>query len=131
MKQGESPKSPLPCPNPVHIMPTPAAQSIPEAPATKAKASPSALLVQNFRKLVVIVQTCATTSKDIGSSYCMAQWMVSVLVQIWSTWTSAIPPALPVPATSKGLRNWFGETQSPPLFVFFFLCFILFYSILF
>ena len=57
----------LPSTGQVYILPTPTTQSIPEAPAAKAKASPSALLVQNFRKLV-------------GT----AQRMVRVLVQMWS-----------------------------------------------
>ena len=55
--------------------------------------------------------------------------MVQVLVQIWSTWTLAIPPAPQVLTASKGLRNWFGGTQSPPLFVLNFSYFILFYFI--
>ena len=52
-----------------HILPTPAAQSIPEAPVTKNKASPSALLVKNFRKLVITVQTFATTSKTLAAAH--------------------------------------------------------------
>ena len=58
--------------------------------------------------------------------------MVRELVQTWSTWTSAIPLASPVPTESKGLRNWFwGEAQYPPLFVLIFLLyFILSYFIL-
>ena len=55
-----------------------------------------------------------------------------MLIQTWSTWTSAIPLAPPVLIASKGLRNWFwGEAQYPPLFVLIFLLyFILSYFIL-
>ena len=59
----------LPSTNQVYILPTPVAQSIPEAPAAKAKASPSALLVQNFRKLVVTVQNFATTFKTLVAAH--------------------------------------------------------------
>ena len=59
----------LPSTNQVYILPTPATQSIPESPTAKAKASPSALLVQNFRKLVAIVQTFATTSKTLAATH--------------------------------------------------------------
>ena len=58
----------LPSTGQVYILPTPAAQSIPEAPAAKVKANPFALLVQNFRKLVATVQTCATTSKTLAAN---------------------------------------------------------------
>ena len=48
-------------PLPVYILS--AAQPMPEetAPAAKAKASPSLSMLQNFKKLVAIVQTFATT----------------------------------------------------------------------
>ena len=46
----------------VHILPTPAAHSTPEAPTAKAEAIPSALPAQNIRKLVAFVQTFATAS---------------------------------------------------------------------
>ena len=59
----------LPSTDQVYILPTPVAQSIPEAPAAKAKAIPSALLVQNFRKLVVTVQTFSTTSKTLATTH--------------------------------------------------------------
>ena len=49
-------------PLPMYILPTPAANSKPAAPAPKAHASPS-LLVQNIRKLVVTIRAFATTSK--------------------------------------------------------------------
>ena len=58
----------LPSTDSVYILPTPAAQSIPKAPATKAEASPSAPLVQNVRKLVATVQTFATTSKTLATA---------------------------------------------------------------
>ena len=59
----------LPSTDQVYILPTLAAQSIPEALAAKVKVSPSALLVQNFRKLVTIVQTFATTSKALATAH--------------------------------------------------------------
>ena len=59
--------SPLPRPDPVHILPTPVAHSTPETPTIKATAS--ALAVQNFRKLVAYVQTFATTSKTLTTAH--------------------------------------------------------------
>ena len=59
----------LPSTSQVYSLPTPTTQSITEAPAAKAKASQSALLVQNFRKLVATVQTCATTSKTLVAAH--------------------------------------------------------------
>ena len=53
-------------PLPVYILPV--ANSKPTAPAPKAHASPS-LLVQNFMKLMVIAQTFATTSKTQAVVY--------------------------------------------------------------
>ena len=53
----------------VYILPTPATQSIPEAPAAKAEASPFAPLMQNYRKLVVIVQTFSTTLKTLAAAH--------------------------------------------------------------
>ena len=55
----------LPSTDLVYILSTPATQSIPEAPAAKAEANPFALLVQNCRKLVAIIQTFDTTSKTL------------------------------------------------------------------
>ena len=49
-------------PLPVYILPTPAANSKPVAPAPKAHASPS-LLIQNIMKLVATIRAFATTSK--------------------------------------------------------------------
>ena len=60
--------SPLPCPDPVHILPTPIAHSTPETPA--AKAIPSTLpVLQNFRKLVAYVRTFTTTSKTLVAAH--------------------------------------------------------------
>ena len=58
----------LPSTDPVYILPTPATQSISEAPAAKAEAIPFAPLVQKFRKLVAIVQNFATTSKTLAAA---------------------------------------------------------------
>ena len=63
-------KSPLPAtpaPDQVHILPKPAAHSTHEAPTVEA--SSSALLVQNFRKLVPRVQTFATTSQTLVAAH--------------------------------------------------------------
>ena len=62
-----SPLPATPSPEPVHILPTAAAHSIPETPT--AKAISSALPVQNFRKLVAYVQTFATTSQTLAVSH--------------------------------------------------------------
>ena len=60
--------SPLPCPSPVYILPSPAAHSKPETPT--AKAIPSTLhALQNLKKLVAIVQTFATTSQTLAVSH--------------------------------------------------------------
>ena len=58
---------PLPAshsPDQVHILPKPTAHSTQETPT--AEASPSALLLQYFRKLVAFVQTFSTTSKTLA-----------------------------------------------------------------
>ena len=62
-----SPLPAAPSPDPVHILSTPVAHSTPETPT--AKAIPSALLVQNFRKLVASVQTFATTSHTLAAAH--------------------------------------------------------------
>ena len=56
-------------PLPMYILP--ATQPILEepAPAVKAKASPSLPMMQNFKKLVAIVQTFATTSKTLAAAH--------------------------------------------------------------
>ena len=56
-----------PSPDPVHILPTPAAHSTPETPTTKA--IPSALPVQYFRKLVASIQTFTTTSQTLAPGH--------------------------------------------------------------
>ena len=92
--------NPLPValyPEPLHILPIPATQFTLERTG-KTEVSPSALPVHNFGKLVATVQTFATTSKTSATTYTAwhSGWLKK-LVQIWSTWTSAILPAPPVP----------------------------------
>ena len=53
----------------VYILPTPAANSKPTAPAPKSKSNPSLLVLQNIRKLVAIAQAFATTSKKMATAY--------------------------------------------------------------
>ena len=55
-------------PLPVYILPTPAANSKPAAPAPKAHASPS-LFVQNIRKLVATIRAFATASKTQAAAH--------------------------------------------------------------
>ena len=58
---------PLPPTDSVYILPTPAAQSTPKTPTTKA--TPSALSVlHNIRKLVANVRAFATTSKTLAAA---------------------------------------------------------------
>ena len=53
---------------PMHILPSHAAHSTPETPT--AKAIPSTLPpLQNLKKLVAYVQTCATTSKTLAAAH--------------------------------------------------------------
>ena len=56
-------------PLPVYILPTPAAQFTPEAPALKAKSNPSLHVMQKFKKLVANVQAFASTSKTQAVAY--------------------------------------------------------------
>ena len=56
-----------PSPDPMHILPTPTTHSTPETPT--AKAIPSALPVNYFRKLVATVQTFVTTSKTLATAH--------------------------------------------------------------
>ena len=56
-------------PLPMYIMPTPAANSKPAAPAPKAKSNPSLPAMQKFKKLVANVQAFATTSKTQAVAY--------------------------------------------------------------
>ena len=81
---GEEPQKLIPQPNPinlnpnattqpknsplsVYIQPSPAAQSTPKTPTTKA--IPPLLPTQNFRKLVATAQIFATTSKKLAVSH--------------------------------------------------------------
>ena len=61
--------SPLPSPDPMHTLPSPAAQFTPEAIAPKDEAIPSALPVQYFKKLVATAQIFATTSKKLAAAH--------------------------------------------------------------
>ena len=64
----QAPNSPLPAApslNPMHILPTHAGHSTLETPT--AKAIPSALPMQYFKKLMAYVQTFATTSKTLAA----------------------------------------------------------------
>ena len=56
-------------PLPVYILPTPAANSKPVAPAPKSKSNPSLPAMQKFKKLVANVQAFATTSKTQAVVY--------------------------------------------------------------
>ena len=61
---------PLPPTDSVNILPSPASQSQPKTPqSSTTKATPSLLVLQNIRKLVVIVQASATTSKTQAAAY--------------------------------------------------------------
>ena len=125
----------------VHILPTPVEHSTPETPT--AKAIPSALHVQHFKKLVAFVETFATTSKKLAAAY--TTWHNGWLIQkpSWFRFGAPGPQQLhqlhQFPAASKGLRNLFffffffwggggggGGAQSPPLFCFEFFFVILF-----
>ena len=61
--------NPLPAapPDTVFILPMPAAQPKPQASTTKA--TPSLLVLQNFRRLVASVHAFATTSKTMATAY--------------------------------------------------------------
>ena len=56
-------------PLPVYILPTPAANSKPTAPAPKAKSNSSLPAMQKFKKLVANLQDSATTSKTQADAY--------------------------------------------------------------
>ena len=62
-----SPLPATPSPDPVHILLPPIAHSTLETPI--AKAIPSALPAQNFRKLVAFVQTFTTTSQTLAATH--------------------------------------------------------------
>ena len=53
----------------VYILPMPAAQPKPAAPAPKGKFNPSLHAMQNFRRLVASVHAFATTSKTMATAY--------------------------------------------------------------
>ena len=113
----------LPSPAP---QPTPAANSKPAAP--EAKSNPLSAM-QKFKKLVAIAQIFATTSKKMAAAH--IAWHSG-----WFGCRFGFGAPEPrhfraplVPAASKGLRKWFGGTQSPPLLVLIFL--VLFYFIAF
>ena len=53
----------------VYILPTPAANSKPSAPAPKGKSNTSLHAMQNIRRLVASVHTLATTSKTMATAY--------------------------------------------------------------
>ena len=63
--------NPLPAapPDSVFILPMPAAQPKPAAPAPKGKSNPSLHAIQNIRRLVASVHTFATTSKKMANAY--------------------------------------------------------------
>ena len=62
-----SPLPAAPFPDQMHILPKPAAHETHETPT--AKAIPSALPMQYFRKLVAYVQTFAITSKTLAATH--------------------------------------------------------------
>ena len=123
---------PLPPTDSVHILPSLASQSQPKTPAAKTKAIPPLLpILQNFRKLVATAQIFATTSKKLAAAH--TAWH-SGWFRCWFRHGAPGPQhfsALPVPAASKGLRNWFGGSTISHTFCFNFSCFILLYFILF
>ena len=53
----------------VYILPTPAANSKPAAPAPKGKSNPSLHVMQDIKELVAIAQAFATTSKKMATAY--------------------------------------------------------------
>ena len=60
--------SPLPSPDPVHTLPSPAAEFTPEAPTIKA--TPFTLpVLQNIRKLVATVRAFGTTYKTLAATH--------------------------------------------------------------
>ena len=94
-------------PLPVYILPTPAANPKPAAPAPKAKSNLSLPMLKNFKRLVAIVQSFAITSKKMAAAH----------IAWHSGWFGcrfgfgALEPrhflAPPVPTASKGQRKWF------------------------
>ena len=68
--------SPMPCPDQVHILPSPTSHSTPKTPTTKVIPYPLPML-QNFRKLVAYVRTFATTSKTLVDTAWHSGWFES------------------------------------------------------
>ena len=66
-------KSPLPVApstDQIYILPSPASQSQPKTPETPTiKSNPSLPILQNFKRLVAIVQSFATTSKKMAAAH--------------------------------------------------------------
>ena len=61
---------PLPPTDSVNILPSPASQSQPKTPeAPNTKATPLLLILENFKRLVAIVQNFATTSKKMAAAH--------------------------------------------------------------
>ena len=56
-------------PLPVYILPTPAANPKPAAPAPKAMSNLSLPMLKNFKRLVAIVQSFAITSKKMAAAH--------------------------------------------------------------
>ena len=127
-------KCPLPVPpstDQVYILPSPASQPTSEAPAPKAKSNPSLPTLKNFKRLVAIVQSFATTSKKMAAAHIAwhSGWFgCGFGFGAPEPWHFRAPP---VPAASKGLKNWFEGSTVSPTFCFNFSCLILFYCILF
>ena len=97
-------------PLPVYILPTPAANSKPAAPAPKAKSNPSLPFMQKLKKSVANVQAFATTSKTQAVAYIACTVVGSG-------------------AGSELEHPNLGISKLPPLFVLIFL--VLFYFIVF
>ena len=103
-------------PLPVYILP--AANSKPTTPAPKAKSNPSLPAMQNFNRLVAFVHNFATTLKTMAAAH--IAWH-SGWFGCWFGFGAPEPwhfLAPPVPAASKGLKNWFGGEHSLPHFLF-------------
>ena len=106
---------PLPPNDSVYILPSPTAHSTPETPFGKAISSAMPAL-QNIRKLVATVRAFATTSKTLAVAH--TAWH-SGWFGCWFRHGAPGPQQL----------HWFGEAQSPPLFVL--ISLVLSYLILF
>ena len=74
MEEHQDHNLPLPPIDSVYTLPTPAAHSNPKTPTTKA--TPSLLMLQNFKTLVANVQNFATTSKTMAAAHiaCHSGW---------------------------------------------------------